>query len=44
MMLQQPRRVVAELVAQFAIRHQVAIKLMIGNARDVCCRRLKAER
>jgi hypothetical protein len=44
MVLEQPGRVVAEPVAQFAIRHQVAIELMIGNPRDISGRRLKAER
>ena len=43
MMFEQPCRVVAKPVAQFAIRHQIAIELMIGNAGDVGRRRLKAE-
>src|SRR5512141_1164568 len=43
MMLEQPRRIVAELVAERAIRHQITIKLMIGNASHVRRRRLKAK-
>ncbi len=43
MMLEQPGRVIAEPVAQRAIRHQVRIELLVGHAGHIGRRRLKSE-